>query len=200
MSEQEDDKKEQLQRLLDYKDRQVDLIGKSEDSFEKQLSFISSGAIAGSFLIVEKFFEKPWTTSYLWILLIALILLTSVLLINLLSHVKSSEGYSKVVDDIEENGLQYNYQNAIDCRQAIRKMNVWGVWFLFSGIILVVIFILLNLFIMNNSKVSNYPKKTSIEKFGRAGTVPPKPEVINSVPPSQASPTKSDANNKKIKL
>ncbi|WP_346320316.1 hypothetical protein [Chitinophaga sp. YIM B06452] len=179
------------QQLSDYKVHLQQLVNKSQDTFEKQLSYISGGAIGASMLIVEKFYEKPWLTEWKLLLLMGWFLLVITLLINLISHLLAAKVLNQTIFDISNN--HYDFIKAEKRGNKIQYLNLLSVLSLFVGTTLIIIFITYNSFFMTEPKPTQPSQPTREEKFGFVPEPPPK-ITPQSPPVSSPTPTKPNEN------
>lgn len=159
---EEDDFKQKLQV---YKLELKLVYEKSQESFEKQLSYISAGALGFSILYIENVVKDVNKCQFKPLLIICWILLTLTLVVNLFSHYYSSTSNYKSIKEIDED--KYD-SNKIDGR--IKNVNLINVGTLVSfvlGILLLIIFIISN----TMSKEIKTPSP-DLQK-GRTPTSPP---------------------------
>jgi hypothetical protein len=131
------------QELAAYKKTLVSICQKSEETFEKQLSYISAGSIGVSMLIIEHMFSDFAKTINKPFLMIGWISLASTLLINLLSHVLASRLNYKTISDID--GKKYNSKKASFRRDIIAYMNYATIVLMAIGIISIIFYVYKNL-------------------------------------------------------
>jgi hypothetical protein len=131
--------------LGNYKKCLGDLVNKSSDDFEKQLSFISAGALALSITFMDKLVSDLDTASYKSLLIIGWIVLGMTLILNLISHLYSAQLHNRTLKEIEENNLNY-FKNSIARNTKISIFNWITVIFLIFGIALIIIFSSVNLY------------------------------------------------------
>jgi len=93
-----------------YADELRTLIDKSNDSFEKQLNYISAGSLGISMIVVEKIVKDLTKTNHNNLLILSWCFLGLTLVSNLLSHVYTSWVHGKTLSEI--NSEKYNYDNA----------------------------------------------------------------------------------------
>lgn len=74
---------------------------KSEDDFEKKITYISAGSLAISLTFIEKIVPLKDSTE-IWLLICSWIFLAFTLLLNLLSNLYSSHIMDKSLDDDEK--------------------------------------------------------------------------------------------------
>ncbi len=160
---------------------------KSEDDYEKYITLISSGALGLSITFIEKIVPLKNATEK-WILIAGWILLTITLFVSLLSHFYSRR-YSEITIEDIDNDL--NYDTIAD---NINRRNKYLEWFnfstistLFLGIISIVIFVSINIYIMSNNpntkpNPNQHPKPLTEEK-GR--TIPKPPQSKPSSTPKK---------------
>jgi hypothetical protein len=156
---------------------------KTEDDFEKNITYISAGALALSLTFLDKIVPiKGSEYSFLVITSWALLILT--LLSNLLSHQYSSYIIDKTIDDVDANS-----DNKIkNWERRIRKMRIWNIGnslSLILGITLFVIFVSIN--ISDMSKDSNPPYSRPDIGKTQTGRTPAKPTPSPKITPSDSS-------------
>jgi hypothetical protein len=152
---------------------------KSEDDFEKNLTYISAGALGLSLTFIEKIVVINSST-IIWTLIIGWVLLGLTLTLNLISHLISSY-YSRKSQEEFDNDCK-NLNKNIDLRnQRISIINWSTVILLILGIFFIIIF--------TSQNISNMAKNTTTkpvvsvpEKLGRTlpkpqDTVPNKPKT-----------------------
>jgi hypothetical protein len=112
-------------------------INESQSDFEKNLVYLSAGALTLSLGFIEKIvsFDK---SNNKWIVVISWGFLASSLLLNLASHLISEE---------MDSGMEYNKLiERISCRNKIMRIINWTSYFLFViGVVSVVIFCSINM-------------------------------------------------------
>jgi hypothetical protein len=129
--------------LKNYADELKLLIQKSHDSFERQLNYISAGALGISMLFVEKVVKDIQQTKSNWLLISSWAFFTLTLISNLISHIYTSNKHDKTLSEIYSEN--YNYKAAAERNRHIKRWNMISVVLLFIGIILQIIFISLNI-------------------------------------------------------
>jgi hypothetical protein len=131
---------------------------KSEDDFEKNITYISAGALAISLTFLEKIIPvKESTQTYLVIVSWALLVLT--LLSNLLSHQYSSYIIDKTINDVD-NKAKKSIKNWERRTKKIRIWNILNVIGVMIGIGLFVIFVSINIARLS---VQQNPKDSEIK-------------------------------------
>lgn len=176
----------------DYQKSLSDTVNKSQDDFEKQLSFISAGALGLSMLFIEKLVPLQSATNKP-LLIIGWVLLAITLFANLISHLLSAQYNYKTLVEYQENEETRHH----DRTKWIIRIN-WGTIFtLITGILLILIFTSINILTMaKETKIQIPPKE---EKLGRI--VPPPPKTpANNTPQTQPTtpnppPTNQGNNN-----
>jgi hypothetical protein len=163
---------------LEYRKSVYENKAKSEDDFEKYITFISSGALGLSLTFIDKIVPVKGSV-WLWSLASGLILLTITLLVNLLSHYLSKKYSEKTISDLDNNIEHKTLIKNIEKRNSrIETLNVFSIFSLFTGILLFVIYIILNIYNMNNSNDKQSPRTTPppkplTEEKGRTIPLPP---------------------------
>jgi hypothetical protein len=129
--------------LKKYRVELVGLVTRSNEIFEKQLSYISVGAIAVSMAFVKDITGNVATTSFKALLVVGWGFLVMTLLINLLSHIWAKNKHNKTIGEIDAG--KYCRDHALRRLKQIDLMNAFTVATLILGIILIVLFMTLNL-------------------------------------------------------
>lgn len=119
------------------------IVVKSNDLFEKQLNYISAGALGLSMLLIEKIIPQVSASSCKWLLYVSWILLAGTLISNLVSHIYTANSHSKTITEIEED--RYNYASARRRNGIIRNWNVVSVSLLLLGLFSLILFVINNL-------------------------------------------------------
>lgn len=124
----------------EYQKSLSDTLSKSQDDFEKQLSFISAGALGLSMLFIEKIVPLK-TACHKWLLITGWSLLAITLFSNLVSHFLSA---------------QLNYKTLLECQNGteikhakrtkwITSINIGTIITLILGIFFILIFSSINI-------------------------------------------------------
>ena len=129
--------------LKSYCDELKLLIQKSHDSFEKQINYISAGALGVSMLLVEKVVKDITITKCNSLLILSWVFFTLTLVSNLLSHIFTSNIHDKTLAEIYSE--TYDDKKATTRNSNIKFWNVISISFLFLGIIFQIIFVSLNI-------------------------------------------------------
>lgn len=129
--------------LKNYKTELLSLLEKSNDNFEKQLNYISAGAIGISIIVAEKLVKDLSISTCKFSIILSWVLLTLTLISNLVSHIYTFSVHSKTIEEIDSE--QYNYNQAKQRNDTIKKWNIASAIMLILGIIFFIIFISLNL-------------------------------------------------------
>lgn len=129
--------------LKSYSEELKILIQKSHDSFEKQLNYISAGALGLSMLLIEKIVKDIQLTRCNWLLILSWTFFSLTLISNLVSHIYTSNVHDKTLKEIYNE--EYKFESAIKRNKTIKCWNIISISLLFSGIIFQLIFIALNI-------------------------------------------------------
>lgn len=129
--------------ILSFKQELIKLLDKSQDNFEKQLSYISSGSIGVSMLIINSLFKDLSITVYKYTVITGWIVLALTLIINLTSHLVTFNYHYRTISEIDESS--YDPKKAKSRNKKIANLNWLSAILLFLGILLIVIFISINL-------------------------------------------------------
>jgi len=128
--------------LKEYKNELIATVDKCQDSFEKQLSYISAGCLALSIGFIKDIIKDIDTAQSRWLLTVGWILLGSTLLINLFSHLIAARLHYLTIKEI--NARQYDYDKTLNRISSVNKINWFSATTLVSGIFLIIIFVTLN--------------------------------------------------------
>lgn len=158
---------------------------KSEDDFEKYITYISAGGLGLSLTFIEKVvpFEKSIS---LWTLVFAWALLALTLLVNLLSHFYSKKLLDKSIDDID-NDVPDLIEKINSRNKKIDNVNIGTIISLTFGIVFLISFVSLNAYNMAKQKkvpqenAQQKPLQQDCEKLGR------------TIPKPRADSTQSDS-------
>ena len=129
--------------LKDYCDELKLLIQKSHDSFEKQINYISAGALGISMLFVEKVVKDITITKCNSLLILSWVFFTLTLVSNLLSHIYTSNIHDKTLSEIYSEN--YDDKKAASRNRNIKRWNIISIGCLFLGITFQIIFISINI-------------------------------------------------------
>ncbi|MGL4585328.1 MAG: hypothetical protein ACRCVU_20420 [Flavobacterium sp.] len=161
----------------DYKIAVNNTKAKSEDDFEKYLNLLATGGIVLGFTFMEKIFSLT-TISYIYTILVGLICLVFTLVLNLFSHYKSIEHSNQIINEIDNKAYDDLVINTVKRNKILSYLNKLSVGLFFLGTILIMIFVIKNLYIMNEKanktstevkSITNIPDSTS----GRLTPTPP---------------------------
>lgn len=136
--------KEEEKEWKEYRLSILEQKSKSDDDFEKYITFIASGALGLTITFIDKI--SPLKESIgIWVIVIGWFMLASTLFINLFSHFLSSKYNEKTVQDIDE-AIEYNklISNIDKRNNMISRLNIWSIILLGLGILLILIFTTLN--------------------------------------------------------
>lgn len=140
---------EQLEWWEDYRNKLYDLKSKSDDQFEKAITFITSGALGLTLTFHDKivpfsgaicvyFIAAGWT------------LLVATLFINLYSHYQSSKSTDATIDDVDDvicYKMTYDgFRDKVNSRNSIiNNLNKASIYLLGAGLISIIIYVSINL-------------------------------------------------------
>src|ERR1700731_2499004 len=92
--------------LKEYKTDLIKVLEKSQDNFEKQLSYISAGGLGLSMIFIDKIVKNVSHADFKWLLAGCWFFLGCTLVVNLISHLVSARYVYKNIDEIEND--KYN--------------------------------------------------------------------------------------------
>ncbi|HEV7333143.1 MAG TPA: hypothetical protein VGN63_19060 [Flavisolibacter sp.] len=129
--------------LSAYRTHLRELVNKSQESFEKQLSYISAGSLSISIGFIKNVVGDLKQASNEGFLILAWGLMGVTLLINLMSHIFTSNCHNKTIGEIDDEC--YDYTQALCRHNNIKKLNYISVATLILGITFLLVFISLNI-------------------------------------------------------
>ena len=136
-------KQKRSEALVKYRDELAGLVSRSNEIFEKQLSYISAGAIAVSMAFVKEVTGDLHATQHKYLLVTGWLLLVVTLLVNLLSHIWTKNKHNKTIKEIDVN--HYSQQKALRRLKQIDGINLFTIITLILGIVSVLVFMVLNI-------------------------------------------------------
>lgn len=129
--------------LIAYQTHLKEIVVKSQEAFEKQLSYISAGSLSISIAFIKDVVGDLSKTQEEGILLLSWSLMGFTLLLNLLSHVFTSNCHNKTIGEIGQG--KYNYKTVLCRHNNIKKLNYVSIVSLIMGIASLLYFISLNI-------------------------------------------------------
>lgn len=174
---------------------------KSQDSFEKQLSYISAGAFGVTMAFIDKIVGKLSLSTGKYLIILGWLFLGCTFIINLISHIVASKYHFKTIEDIDSG--KFDSLKATRRIKRINTINFASVVTLMIGILFIIIFIGKNIYMSeeNQTNQSGDNKTTEvpvppahgsrvIPNLGFNPTTPvPKP---TEPPPPTENPPKKD--------
>lgn len=168
------------QYWLGYRNSVSENKNKSQDDFEKYINLLASGGIIISLTFLEKI-TAVVKIEYIVFYLLGLFLLVLTLISNLYSHHKSIQDSDLIIKEIDKEKYDDIFKNIDKRNKPINLLNTASIWSLIIGTILILTFVSINLFAMNeNQKPSpsdnprQNPKPLTEEKRGRTNPPPPR--------------------------
>jgi len=140
---------DQLTWWEEYRDLLYQQKSKSDDHFEKAITFITSGALGLTLTFHDKI--VPFSNSIcVYIIAIGWTLLVATLFINLYSHYQSSKSTDETIDDVDDvidYKLTYNgFRKKVNKRNTvINQLNKASIYLLGAGLISIIIYVSINL-------------------------------------------------------
>ncbi|MEO8794267.1 MAG: hypothetical protein ABI390_02310 [Daejeonella sp.] len=172
-----------------YKLELIKIYEKSQDSFEKQLSYLSAGALGLSILFIEKTVTDISTSTFKFFLAGSWILLAITLVVNLISHSISARNSYKTINDIETD--KYDSEKAEKRIKQVNKINNLTITTFLLGILALIIFVIINT-MSDKIKTSN---NSDLTKGFTSGPPPnsypaPAPQTGQNPTPPPSIPSK----------
>jgi hypothetical protein len=147
---------------------------KSEDDYEKNLVYISSGTLVLSLTFIEKIVPLQGST-VVWFLIDSWIFLSVTLLLNLISHQISSKHHDDCMR-IYSTDREAGDKLALQCSKIMRRLNWVTSSTLISGIFLLVLFCSINALNMSKEKATQSQTISPDRQTGRTVTTPANPK------------------------
>lgn len=136
--------KEDVAQIKAFGQELKDLFHKSQDTFEKQLSYISAGALALSVGFIKDIVHPIKDSTYKWMLLAGWGLLISTLLLNLVSHMVAGKFAKRGARETREFEKLYDPEKINRRANWIEGINWTTIVMLAGGIILIILYITFN--------------------------------------------------------
>lgn len=130
-------------QMEEYKKNLTTVFFKSQDEFEKRLSFLSAAGFGASVFLVENVVGKLAESSHFCLLVISWFFLGCTLLLNLVSHVISAKKTWATLNDIQTN--KYNSDVALKRHQLVEYLNFTCIGLLCLGLIFLILFFTFNI-------------------------------------------------------
>lgn len=136
--------KQEIEEWKEYRLSVLEQKSKSDDDFEKYITFIASGALGLTITFIDKI--SPLKESIVvWVIALGWVLLAFTLFINLLSHFLSSKYNEQTIQDIDDEIEYDNLIDRIDNRnRIISRLNLSSIILLGLGIISILIYTIIN--------------------------------------------------------
>jgi hypothetical protein len=129
-------------RIVKYRDELILTFHKSQETFEKQFSYICAGTLSLSVIFIDTIVKKFGESKNKFLIGIGWVLLIVALLINLISHLKSAQFTNQAIKEINENN--YDQLQIEKRHRKIVRLNYYSVSNLIIGIFFIMLFIFLN--------------------------------------------------------
>jgi len=140
---------EQLEGWEEYRQALYIQKSKSDDHFEKAVTFITSGALGLTLTFHDKIVPAENAT-YVILIAIGWTLLVATLFVNLISHYQSSKSTDDSIDEIDrimDYKITYSifHNNLNNRNKRIDNLNKASIFLLGSGLLLIIIYVSINL-------------------------------------------------------
>ena len=129
--------------MVKYKEELITLLHKSQDNFEKQLSYISAGSLALSIGFIKDVVTNIAEARCKWLLDTGWILLCITLLGNCISHIRAADLHNKTIADI--NHGRYDDRKIEKRYKEVSNVNWMTVATMLLGIGSIIIFVSVNI-------------------------------------------------------
>jgi hypothetical protein len=127
-----------------YQNAVAEVLCKSQDSFEKQLSFLSAGSLGISMLFIEKVVKDVGHAQNKSLLILGWIFLALTLFVNLLSHLVSALCSYRTLKECRDGVKDYRKRGR-ERTKVITFINWFTLGLLIMGITLIIIFSSINI-------------------------------------------------------
>lgn len=161
----------------EYRNAVTENKNKSQDDFEKYINLLATGGIVLSLTFLEKIATMVKIECMI-LYVIGLILLLFTLLSNLYSHYKSMRDSDLIILEIDDKKYADIFKNIDKRNKPINLLNKASIWSLIIGTLLIITFVSINLFAMNENqqpKPSQNPTQQPKPLTEEKGRVIPKP-------------------------
>lgn len=163
------------QEWFEFRNSVYETKSKSQDDFEKYINIIASGGLALTIAFFDKIVDVKFVIG-VCLIVFGWVLLIATLLSNLISHYLSISYAQKTIDEINEKKYDIVFINVAKRNKWIKILNRLSIGTLIIGIVSIIIFVTINLNLMNNNQKPTpkpqYPKPLTEEK-GRTINNPP---------------------------
>lgn len=129
--------------LSSFKENLEKTLDKSQDDFEKQLIYVSGGALSISMFFIEKVIKDLHGASHKWLLITSWFLFGVTLFVNLIFHYLAGKSVYKTLSEINNN--KYNRSRFEKRNKTIDRINVSTLFSLGLGTLLLILFLTINL-------------------------------------------------------
>jgi hypothetical protein len=148
---------------------------KSQDDFEKYINVLASGGLAITIAFFDKIVDIH-SAICVFLIVLGWVLLVATLLSNLVSHYLSISYAQNTIDEINEKKYDDVFTNVKKRNTCIKFLNGLSIVALIIGIVSIIVFVIINLNVMNNNqKPTPKPQtpKPLTEERGRPINNPP---------------------------
>ncbi|SDW64667.1 hypothetical protein SAMN05444410_104202 [Hydrobacter penzbergensis] len=130
--------------IAKYKDELITILHKSQENFEKQLSYISAGTLALSIGFIKDVIKNIAKAEYKWLLNLGWVLLGATLLINCISHIRAADLHNRTISEINDGN--YDHERIKKRYEEVSRVNWFTVTTLILGLIFIIIFVTINIY------------------------------------------------------
>ncbi|GAB4093560.1 hypothetical protein [Flaviaesturariibacter terrae] len=140
--------------VSEFRDSLLRTNEKTQETFEKQLSYLAAGTIGLSLVVLKDIIPLSGARC-LVMLSFSWLALTACLLVNLFSHRVSYKSHYKTITEIQDG--DYDSDRAINRNRVVDIYNRSTVWLLFLGILLFLVFTIINVSVMSKETKPQNP-------------------------------------------
>ena len=157
---------------IEFRNSVYETKSKSQDDFEKYINIIASGGLGITIAFFDKIVQIDKAIC-LWIIVCGWLFLAITLLVNLFSHFKSVHYMELTISEINDEKYEEVFTNVEKRNKIINWFNLVSLTSLIIGVLAIIIFVTINLYIMSNDRKPVYPQKPITEEKGRKIPSPP---------------------------
>lgn len=137
------------QEIEEWKEYRLSILeqkSKSEDDFEKYITFIASGGLGLTLTFMDKIVGVKESVCK-WTLIVGWFCLALTLFVNLLSHYLASKHNSKTIQEIDDDIPYEDLVTNIDGRNGlVSNLNLITIFSLGIGIVFILLYVTINLY------------------------------------------------------
>jgi len=135
----------EMQFIKDYRKATEKRFNKSQEAFDKQLVYITAGALGLSFVLIDKVVKDVHHSKYIWMLISGWSLLIFTLVLNLASHAVAAYLHRETVAIIDRRNIIREAKSIDKKSNVLIFLNYIFYFFMLLGIVFIFLFASLNI-------------------------------------------------------